>query len=123
MSSSKRKRLDIGDDSKTEKREKQSQWDQTAPAPTVNVTTATSSSTDTKGTDTKPSAAALARRLPLEGKNPLNGSKWSPNYYKILETRKGLPVYAQRDEFTAKLSLGQVMILVGETGKLSYYPP
>jgi HrpA-like RNA helicase len=118
MSSSKRKRVDLTsgdakDEGKGEKREKQSQWDKTA-APTPTPTGSSDSKTDITPTGAIP-ASALANRLNLD-KNPLNGRAWSPNYYKLLETRKGLPVYAQRDEFTAKLKSAQAMILVGETG-------
>ena len=48
--------------------------------------------------------------------NPLNGKPFTDEYYKILETRKGLPVYAQRQEFKDMLASTQCMILVGETG-------
>lgn len=48
--------------------------------------------------------------------NPLTHRPFSPNYWKIFETRKTLPVYAQREEFRAMLASTQCMILVGETG-------
>ena len=50
------------------------------------------------------------------GANPLTGKPFSPNYWKIFETRKTLPVYAQREEFREMLASTQCMILVGETG-------
>lgn len=55
--------------------------------------------------------------------NPLTGRPFSPNYWKIFETRKGLPVYAQREEFRAMLASTQCMILVGETGSGYETPP
>ena len=48
--------------------------------------------------------------------NPLNNKPLSQNYFKILKTRQGLPVYAQRQEFIDTLHNHQVMVLVGETG-------
>jgi hypothetical protein len=48
--------------------------------------------------------------------NVLTGRPYSPNYWKIFETRKTLPVYAQREEFKQMLASTQCMILVGETG-------
>lgn len=63
---------------------------------------------------TAAAAAAAAGGNPTI--NPLTGRPFSPNYWKIFETRKGLPVYAQREEFRAMLASTQCMILVGETG-------
>jgi len=50
------------------------------------------------------------------GLNFLNGKPYSARYYSILEQRQNLPVFAQREEFSAKLRDNQVLVLVGETG-------
>jgi pre-mRNA-splicing factor ATP-dependent RNA helicase DHX15/PRP43 len=48
--------------------------------------------------------------------NSFTGKPFSSRYFQILDQRKTLPVYAQRDEFIQKMRESQVMILVGETG-------
>ncbi len=48
--------------------------------------------------------------------NPLTDQPLSANYWRIFETRKSLPVYSQRAEFSKMLASTQCMILVGETG-------
>jgi pre-mRNA-splicing factor ATP-dependent RNA helicase DHX15/PRP43 len=50
------------------------------------------------------------------GVNPHNGKNYSERYYSILEKRKTLPVWEQRDEFQRMFASTQVMILQGETG-------
>jgi hypothetical protein len=55
--------------------------------------------------------------LPSPGQvNPVTGRPLSANYWRIFETRKNLPVYGQRAEFSKMLANTQCMILVGETG-------
>lgn len=48
--------------------------------------------------------------------NPFNGTPFSENYFKILKTRRDLPVKAQRDEFLKTFQSTQIMVFVGETG-------
>lgn len=52
--------------------------------------------------------------------NPLNnrwnGRPYSQRYFDILEKRKTLPVWQQKDEFLQVLKSNQTLILVGETG-------
>ncbi|CAN7129145.1 unnamed protein product [Brassica rapa subsp. narinosa] len=49
-------------------------------------------------------------------KNKWSGKAYSQRYYEILEKRKSLPVYAQKQEFLQCLMSNQTLILVGETG-------
>lgn len=48
--------------------------------------------------------------------NPHNGNPYSKEYYKILETRKSLPVWERREEFLKNFKENQIIILQGETG-------
>jgi len=48
--------------------------------------------------------------------NPLTGRAYSQRYYQILEARKKLPVWEQRNEFFEMLAKNQTIVLVGETG-------
>ncbi|XP_047307684.1 probable pre-mRNA-splicing factor ATP-dependent RNA helicase DEAH2 isoform X2 [Impatiens glandulifera] len=48
--------------------------------------------------------------------NKWNGRPFSQRYYEILEKRKTLPVWLQKDEFLQVLHANQTLILVGETG-------
>ncbi|KAF9592683.1 hypothetical protein IFM89_016760 [Coptis chinensis] len=48
--------------------------------------------------------------------NKWTGRAYSPNYYGILEKRKSLPVWQQKQEFFQVLNANQTLILVGETG-------
>ncbi|XP_058083127.1 probable pre-mRNA-splicing factor ATP-dependent RNA helicase DEAH2 isoform X4 [Magnolia sinica] len=48
--------------------------------------------------------------------NHLNGRPYSQRYYEILEKRKTLPVWQQKEEFLQVLKESQTLILVGETG-------
>ncbi|GMH02286.1 hypothetical protein Nepgr_004125 [Nepenthes gracilis] len=48
--------------------------------------------------------------------NRWNGRAYSQRYYDILEKRKSLPVWQQKDEFLRALRANQILILVGETG-------
>lgn len=48
--------------------------------------------------------------------NPLNNKPYTQRYYDIEKTRKGLPVWQQKQEFLDKLEANQSMVLVGETG-------
>ncbi|KAA8917721.1 hypothetical protein TRICI_000160 [Trichomonascus ciferrii] len=48
--------------------------------------------------------------------NPFNEKPLSDKYFKILKTRRDLPVHAQRDEFLKAFQSTQIMVFVGETG-------
>ncbi|XP_075504701.1 putative pre-mRNA-splicing factor ATP-dependent RNA helicase DEAH2 isoform X4 [Primulina tabacum] len=48
--------------------------------------------------------------------NRWNGRAFSQRYYEILDKRKSLPVWHQKDEFFQALKANQALILVGETG-------
>ncbi|CAI0453638.1 unnamed protein product [Linum tenue] len=48
--------------------------------------------------------------------NPWNGKPFSQRYHDILEKRKTLPVWHQKEEFLDALRKNQVLVLVGETG-------
>lgn len=52
--------------------------------------------------------------LPLT--NRWNGRPYSARYYEILEKRKTLPVWQQKNDFLKALRENQTLILVGETG-------
>lgn len=48
--------------------------------------------------------------------NRWNGKPYTPRYHEILEKRKTLPVWQQKEEFFQVLKANQTLILVGETG-------
>ncbi|KAK3997056.1 putative Pre-mRNA-splicing factor ATP-dependent RNA helicase PRP43 [Cladorrhinum sp. PSN332] len=48
--------------------------------------------------------------------NPWTGRPHSENYFKILETRRNLPVHKQRQEFLDMYHSTQILVFVGETG-------
>jgi pre-mRNA-splicing factor ATP-dependent RNA helicase DHX15/PRP43 len=48
--------------------------------------------------------------------NRWNGRPYSARYFEILEKRRTLPVWQQKDEFLRALRDNQTLILVGETG-------
>jgi hypothetical protein len=48
--------------------------------------------------------------------NKYTGRPFSQRYYDILEKRKGLPVWQQRDDFIKIMNSHQTLVLVGETG-------
>ena len=48
--------------------------------------------------------------------NRWTGKSYSQRYYEILEKRKTLPVWHQKEEFFQALKKSQSLILVGETG-------
>ena len=48
--------------------------------------------------------------------NRWNGRMYSQRYYDILEKRKSLPVWQQKEEFFNVLKDNQIIVLVGETG-------
>eukprot|EP00123_Amoebidium_parasiticum_P011338 comp20659_c0_seq1/m.26808 comp20659_c0_seq1/g.26808 ORF comp20659_c0_seq1/g.26808 comp20659_c0_seq1/m.26808 type:complete len:700 (-) comp20659_c0_seq1:147-2246(-) len=48
--------------------------------------------------------------------SPLTGRVYTPRYYEILEKRKKLPVWEQKEDFIKKMRANQSLVLVGETG-------
>ncbi|KAJ0976429.1 hypothetical protein J5N97_018394 [Dioscorea zingiberensis] len=48
--------------------------------------------------------------------NRWNGRPYSQRYFEILEKRRTLPVWQQKEEFLQALRSSQVLVLVGETG-------
>jgi len=50
------------------------------------------------------------------GINPHSGRPYSQRYFQILETRKKLPVWEQRNDFFEMIRKNQTIVLVGETG-------
>ena len=48
--------------------------------------------------------------------NPLTDAPLSDKYFKILEARKNLPVFARLDELEEAVDKNQVIIVEGETG-------
>ena len=48
--------------------------------------------------------------------NPLTNDVYSERYFTLLEQRKTLPVYQQKEEFVEKIKRENVIVLVGETG-------
>ncbi|KAI6008788.1 P-loop containing nucleoside triphosphate hydrolase protein [Pisolithus orientalis] len=48
--------------------------------------------------------------------NPFTKALHTPQYRKILETRKKLPVYSQMDRFLKMFKDNQIIVMVGETG-------
>lgn len=65
-----------------------------------------------------PSAPKVAKFNGLVdcGMNKWNGKPYSAKYYEILEKRRTLPVWLQKEEFLKTLKDNQTIILVGETG-------
>ena len=59
---------------------------------------------------------AAARISTPPGVNRWSGRPYSQRYYDILEKRKTLPVWLQKDEFLEAVRANQTLILVGETG-------
>lgn len=100
----KRKRIDLSDastlDDKDEKKVILAQSNSSASA---------SSSSSSSSSDSSQKAAEPTI-------NPMTGKPYSQRYYDILKTRKGLPVYNQREEFRNKIRQNQSLVLVGETG-------
>jgi pre-mRNA-splicing factor ATP-dependent RNA helicase DHX15/PRP43 len=59
-------------------------------------------------------AAAAAAASPSI--NRWNGRPYSARYFEILEKRRTLPVWQQKEDFLRVLRDNQTLILVGETG-------
>ncbi|RAL14014.1 DEAH-box ATP-dependent RNA helicase PRP43 [Aspergillus homomorphus CBS 101889] len=60
--------------------------------------------------------AALAKKVEDGEINPFNNQPFSSKYVSILQTRRDLPVHAQRDEFLELYQKSQILVFVGETG-------
>ncbi|KAF2077570.1 hypothetical protein CYY_001111 [Polysphondylium violaceum] len=74
------------------------------------TTTTTTTNTDDESTKTTTNTTLTAEEwIPKK-------EKYSERYYQILEKRKDLPVWKQKEEFIEKIKSTQVLILVGETG-------
>lgn len=67
---------------------------------------------DTPAKMVKPNGGAIVNNLV----NKWNGKPYSQRYHDILEKRKTLPVWHQKEEFLQVLKDNQTLILVGETG-------
>ncbi|XP_019163495.1 PREDICTED: probable pre-mRNA-splicing factor ATP-dependent RNA helicase DEAH2 isoform X1 [Ipomoea nil] len=63
------------------------------------------------GAALQPNNAAMSSSV-----NSWTGRPYSQRYYEILEKRKTLPVWHQKEEFLQVLKANQTLILVGETG-------
>lgn len=63
-----------------------------------------------------PSKVSKFNGLGDGGINKWNGKPYSAKYYEILEKRRTLPVWLQKEEFLKTLKDNQTLILVGETG-------
>jgi len=91
MSSNKKRRLDLGTDRHGQRKQRVSKF---TDGPSANA-------------PAFPEGAQI---------NPFTHQAYSQRYQKILEKRKTLPVYAQRDEFKKHLKESNTLVLVGETG-------
>ncbi|KAH8425390.1 DEAH-box ATP-dependent RNA helicase PRP43 [Aspergillus melleus] len=60
--------------------------------------------------------AAQAKKIEDGDINPFNNRPFSSKYLSILQTRRDLPVHAQRDEFLQLYQQSQILVFVGETG-------
>ncbi|GJN74496.1 pre-mRNA splicing factor ATP-dependent RNA helicase PRP43 [Purpureocillium lilacinum] len=60
--------------------------------------------------------AAEASKAEDAAINPFTGRSHSQQYFRILETRRDLPVHKQRQEFLDKYHSTQILVFVGETG-------
>ena len=65
-------------------------------------------------------AASNGAAATAAGTNPSvnrwNGRPYTARYFEILEKRRTLPVWQQKEEFLRRLRDNQTLILVGETG-------
>ncbi|ERS96605.1 pre-mRNA-splicing factor ATP-dependent RNA helicase DHX15/PRP43 [Sporothrix schenckii 1099-18] len=60
--------------------------------------------------------AEQVSRVEHEEYNAFTGRRHTQQYFRILETRKGLPVHKQRQEFLDMYHSTQILVFVGETG-------
>ncbi|CAI5458888.1 unnamed protein product [Closterium sp. Yama58-4] len=66
--------------------------------------------------DATATAAAVMAAAESTTINPYNGRPYTQRYFDILEKRKTLPVWQQKQEFVDLLKKQQIIVLVGETG-------
>lgn len=69
-----------------------------------------------KGFKRRKTTAEQAEKVEDGKINPFNDQPFSDKYFKILKTRRDLPVHAQRQEFLDIYHSTQIMVFVGETG-------
>ncbi|KAF4507187.1 hypothetical protein G6O67_005852 [Ophiocordyceps sinensis] len=60
--------------------------------------------------------AEQAEKAEDSDSNPFTGNPHTQQYFRILETRRNLPVHKQRKEFLEKYHSTQILVFVGETG-------
>ncbi|KAF2401518.1 putative pre-mRNA splicing factor RNA helicase [Trichodelitschia bisporula] len=60
--------------------------------------------------------AAQAEKIEIQAHNPWTMRKHSQRYFEILNKRRGLPVFHQRQEFLDLYHKSQILVFVGETG-------
>ncbi|KAF9220670.1 P-loop containing nucleoside triphosphate hydrolase protein [Gyrodon lividus] len=60
--------------------------------------------------------ANQVRKALEHDRNPFTKTPHTPQYKKLLEARKKLPVYAHMDEFYKMFNKNQIIVVVGETG-------
>ncbi|KAI7906044.1 P-loop containing nucleoside triphosphate hydrolase protein [Cokeromyces recurvatus] len=68
------------------------------------------------GLKPRKTTAKQAEKLENGTVNPFTNKPFSAKYQKILESRRKLPVHAQRQEFLDMVHKNQFVVLVGETG-------
>ncbi|KAH0599583.1 hypothetical protein MHUMG1_02371 [Metarhizium humberi] len=69
-----------------------------------------------EGMKRRQTTAAQASKAEDSAINPFTGKPHSQQYFRILETRRDLPVHKQRQEFLEKYQSTQILVFVGETG-------
>ncbi|RDA94900.1 hypothetical protein CP533_4322 [Ophiocordyceps camponoti-saundersi (nom. inval.)] len=62
------------------------------------------------------STAEQATKAEDGADNPFTGRPHSQQYFRILESRRNLPVHKQRQEFLEKYHSSQILVFIGETG-------
>ncbi|PHH76886.1 hypothetical protein CDD80_1146 [Ophiocordyceps camponoti-rufipedis] len=60
--------------------------------------------------------ASQAAKAEDGANNPYTGRQHTQQYFRILETRRNLPVHKQRQEFLDKYHSTQILVFIGETG-------
>lgn len=68
------------------------------------------------GMERRATTAVQAAKAEDSATNPFTGKPHSQQYFRILETRRDLPVHKQRQEFLDKYHSTQILVFVGETG-------
>jgi len=65
---------------------------------------------------TSPEKKVVATEVPNDGINPYTNRPYSNRWYDILNQRKHLPIWSQKEKFLQTLKEHPVVVLVGETG-------